>query len=171
VIPASAEPLLRASLRSLHRALRAGHPIDEHALDDAEYQGISVGLPKFVERFSWKTFTKTFHRDPATGALRGWNVRMEQTGIDGPPVPMERDGAPLTWGHYRVYPEGRALMIDYGVPSNPFLLGRMRDPLVAVTKGDPNVLLGVSYLDFGIFRLWTPTYFVLVRRGPLTHIP
>jgi len=80
VIPESAAPLLHASLWSLHRALRAGHPIDEHALDDAEYQGISVGLPKFVERFTWKTFTKTFHRDPATGELRGWNVRMEQTG-------------------------------------------------------------------------------------------
>ncbi len=169
--PKSAEPLLAASVFGLHRALKRGHPIDERALDDIEYQGITVGVPRFVEKLTWKTFTKTFHRDPKTGELRGWNVRMEQTGIDGPAVPKMRKGVPFTWGHYRVYPEGRGLMIDYGVPGNPFFVSRMRDPLVAVEKDDPSVLLGVSYFDLGLFRLLTPTYFVLVRRGPITHYP
>jgi hypothetical protein len=61
------------------------------------------------------------------------------------------------------------MMIDYGASGNPFFMSRMRDPLVAVTEGDPNVLLGVSYFDLGLFRVLTPTYFVLVRRGPLGH--
>ena len=172
-IPESAKPLLEASLFGLHRALRAGHAIDEASLDDTEYLGISVGMPRFIERLSWKTFTKTFHRDPETRELRGWNVRMEQTGVEGEAIPMKRpksaSGEPFTWGHYRVYAEGRGMMIDYGVPGNPFFVSRMRDPLVAVSPGDPSVLLGVSYFDLGLFRLLTPTYFVLVRRGPLTY--
>ena len=172
-IPESAKPLLDASLFGLHRALRAGHAIDEGVLDDHEYLGISVGMPRFIEKLSWKTFTKTFHRDPETRELRGWNVRMEQTGIEGEAIPMKRPKSatdePFTWGHYRVYPEGRGMMIDYGVPGNPFFVSRMRDPLVAIVPGDPSVLLGVSYFDLGLFRVLTPTYFVLVRRGPLTH--
>ena len=170
-IPESVKPLLDASLFGLHRALRAGHAIEEGALDDTEYLGISVGMPRFVERLTWKTFTKTFHRDPETRELRGWNVRMQQTGVEGDAIPIERDGAPFTWGHYRVYAEARRMMIDYGVAGNPFFVSRMRDPLVAVAPGDPNVLLGVSYFDLGLFRILTPTYFVLVRRGPITHYP
>lgn len=171
------ERLLEASGKELRHILDEGHAIEERALDDTEYKGISLGLPRIIERFTWKTFTKTFHRDPATGELRGWNVRMEQTGIDGPPVPMMKNGEPLTWGHYRVYPfepsrsgPGKTLMIDYDVPSNGFLMRRTKDPLVAVRAGDPNLLLGVSYIDLGFFRLWTPTWFALVRRGPLTRI-
>ena len=180
MIPTFAEPLLAAKRGELRRALAAGHPIDERELDDTEYTGISLALPRFVEKLTWKTFTKTFHRDPATGELRGWNVRMEQTGVGGPAVPRTKGGKPWTWGHYRVYsaegagrakPYDQALLIDYGVPSNDFVTRRMRDPLVAVRASDPNVLLGVSYLDFGFFRLMTPTFFLLVRRGALSYVP
>jgi hypothetical protein len=180
VIPDSAKPLLSAKRSELRRALAAGQPFDASALDDTEYLGISLALPRIVEKLTWKTFTKTFHRDPATGELRGWNVRMEQTGIEGPPVPKQKNGKPFTWGHYRVYPAqgvklaapyDAALLIDYGVPSNDFVTRRMRDPLVAVVKDDPSVLLGVSYLDFGFFRVMTPTYFALIRRGPLGYVP
>jgi hypothetical protein len=179
-VPAAAEALLSARRAELRRALAAGHPVDPSALDDTEYGGISLALPAIVERLTWKTFTKTFHRDPKTGELRGWNVRMEQTGVGGPPVPRTKKGVPRTWGHYRVYPAkgvrlaagyDNGLLIDYGVRANDFVTRRMRDPLVAVTEGDPSVLLGVSYLDLGLFRLMTPTFFVLVRRGPLTYVP
>ena len=169
MIPASAEALLGLRRSALRRALAGGHAFDATALDDTEYAGIALAMPRVVEKLTWKTFTKTFHRDPKTGELRGWNVRMEQTGVFGPAVPRTKHGAPRTWGHYRVYPEGRGMMIDYGVPGNPFFVSRMRDPLVAITPGDPSVLLGVSYFDLGLFRVLTPTYFVLVRRGPLSH--
>ena len=43
-----------------------------------ENRGISLGLPAWVERLSWKKFAKAFHRDPRTQRLRGWNVRIEQ---------------------------------------------------------------------------------------------
>lgn len=179
MIPAAAEALLSLPRPALRRALAAGHAFDARALDDTEYDGISLALPRLVERLTWKTFTKTFHRDPATGELRGWNVRMEQHGIGGPRVPRTRDGAPHTFGHYRVVPASgvrlaapydMALLIDYDVPSNDLVTRRMRDPLVAVAPGDPTVLLGVTYLDLGWFRLMTPTYFVLVLRGPLSYV-
>lgn len=166
------DQLLTMKRADLRRALARGHAIEDGALDDTEYKGISLALPRFIERLTWKTFTKTFHRDPETHELRGWNVRMEQTGIDGPAVAMMKNGAPFTFGHYRVYASDMmckgALMIDYDVPSNGFLVRRTRDPLVAVNAADPTLLLGVSYIDCGLFRLWTPTYFALVRRGPLT---
>lgn len=179
MIPTAAEPLLRASRRALRQALSAGFPIAAGSLDDTEYQGISLALPWIIERFTWKTFTKTFRRT-TTGELVGWNMRMEQTGVDGPPAPKRRNGVPLTWGHYRVRtargvrftaPYDQALLIDYDVPTNGPLLRRMRDPLVAVVEGSSEVLLGVSYLDLGFFGLMTPTYFALILRGPLSYVP
>src|SRR5207302_10620230 len=76
------DELIAMNGASLMRALCEGHPIDPAALDDTEYRGIALGLPRFVEWISWKTFQKTFHRDPATGALRGSHVRVEQRGLD-----------------------------------------------------------------------------------------
>jgi len=163
--------LLSMSRRDLRRVLDEGHPIEDGALDDTEFKGVSLAMPRILEMLTWKTFTKTFRRDPETHELRGWNVRMEQTGIDGPPIPKKKHGVPVTWGHYRVYPKDRALMIDYDVPQNGWLTRRTRDPLVAVNANDATLLLGVSILDFGFFRMWTPTYFALVRRGPIAFVP
>jgi len=84
--------LLDVPNRELMRLLREGHAIDPTKLDDYEYRGTSLGLPRFVERLTWKTFQKTFHRDPETGVLRGWNVRLEQRGLDADSVPLRRKG-------------------------------------------------------------------------------
>jgi hypothetical protein len=97
---------------------------------------------------------------------------MEQTGINGPAVPMTRRGRPFTFGHYRVVePAGhrvpggcdRGLLIHYGLGGNARMdpLQRMRDPLVALEPGSARVLLGWSYLDLGLFTLGTPSYFLL----------
>lgn len=165
----------------LHRALAAGDPIEESALEDVEYHGTSLGLPALVEKLTWKVFRKAFHRDPDTGALRGWNVRLDQTTSQ----PRMRHGEPHTFGHFLVRsmngyrmplrhgkrvsrPSGR--MLDYGAGGNgldPVAL--LRDPVVAVRVGDPSLLLGWSYLDMGAFRACTPSFFTLERLGPLTH--
>jgi hypothetical protein len=182
--------LHRMSTDELVRALEHGHPVDPHALDDTEYRGTSLGLPGFVERLTWKKFRKTFHRDPATGALRGWNVRLVQNGREAPDVPRTKRAllgaaVPHTFGHYEVvsatgYPmptwkgrvvwAHRGLMIDYGRGANPpGLMRRVRDPLVAVNAGDPTLLLGWSYVDLGFARVGTPSFFTLELAGPLTH--
>ena len=168
------------SRRELGAVLRSGFPIDPCELDDFEFKGLSLGLPRFVEALTWKQFKKVFHRDTDSGRLRGWNVRMEQGPLDEPWRPQISKGKPVTFGHFRVtdgvgarVPEGvgAGLLIDYGAENpqwwNSFRW--LRDPIVAVNEGDSRLLLGWSYLDFGIGRLGTPSFFSLQRDQPLTH--
>ena len=93
------------STTDLKAVMMKSEPIDLDALDDTMYLGIDVSLPVIVNKILWKTFRKTFHRDPETKELRGWNVRMEQTGWDKPGTPMtDRKGKQISFGHYRVRP-------------------------------------------------------------------
>ena len=170
--------LLGASRRELRHLLETGHPIAPAELDDSVYRGISLGLPAWVEALSWKTFVKTFHRDPETSRLRGWNVRLEQDGLDAPCRPMRRGtGEIKAFGHFEVVPwtgqrapvgHGPGLLIDYGRGQNAGLdpIGRLRDPIVALRSGDCTLLLGWSYLALG-WSLPTPSFFSLERVGPL----
>jgi hypothetical protein len=185
--PPTARGLERTAADFLHmgrpellRALCDGHPIDARELDDTEYKGTSLGLPGWVERLTWKKFKKVFHRDPATGFLRGWNVRLEQNELGGPCIPKRRRGEPVTFGHYRVVEPGgcrmpapcrAGLLIDYGLGGNARLdpMRRVRDPIVAVNAEDPRLLLGWSYVDMGLATFGTPSFFVLEYDGPLGH--
>ncbi len=163
------EAFLAMTGAELAQAMAAGHAIEPSALDDSRYRGISLGLPAFVEALTWKTFEKTFHRDPASGELRGWNVRLEQTGWTSAPVARKRDGWPWTFGHYDVH-AGHPVLLDYGSRRN-FALDPMRlvrDPLVALDAGSVQWLLGRSDIAGG---LRTPSYFLLERLGPLVHLP
>lgn len=161
--------LLAASRADLAALLAHGHPIDPARLDDTLYRGISLGLPAWIERLTWKQFAKAFHRDPQTGGLRGWNVRIAQDGLDRPWRPRLRAGQPWTFGHFAVVADGDRLVLDYGAGGNRRreLLGALRDPLVALRAGSVDLLLGRSDLAVGAARVATPSYFVLEREGPL----
>ena len=173
------EDLLAMSNRELAGTLGAGHPIDAAALDDTQYRGVSLGLPGWLVSLTWLKFMKTFHRDPVTGRLRGWNVRIAQDGLDAPWSPLETAGVPSTFGHYEVVaaqgrrmPKGTdgGLLIDYGAANawlDPTRL--VRDPLVAVNAGDATLLLGWSYIDLGVL-VPTPSYFALQLDGALAHV-
>ncbi len=176
------DALLALPPGELAQHLRRGHPIDPAALEGGAYRGISLGLPRWIERLSWKTFQKTFYRDPATGSLRGWNVRVEQRGLTAASAPLLRAGVPWAFGHYEVTtPEGyrppagfdRGLLIDYGRGANPWFdpTRRVRDPLVALAPDRVDWLLGMSYVDLFGVTLSTPSYFVLQREGPITYVP
>lgn len=171
----TAAELLALSRRELMELLHAGHPVDPTVLEDQQYNGISLGLPHFVERLTWKKFGKTFHRDPQTGVLRGWNVRMMQNDLDKPWQPRLRRGRPVTFGHYHVSeptgtrPYDRGLLIDYsrgGRSPTP-----LRDPIVALEPGNSSLLLGWTYLALGARHIGTPSFFSLERDGPLRFIP
>lgn len=174
---------LRSESRSQLRArIVAGHPIDPAALEGWAYRGTSLGLPRLVEKLTWKTFQKTFWREPSSGRLLGWNVRLEQDGLDAPSRPRQKHGAPLTTWHYEVVePRGvpmpagfdRGLVIDYARGKNPRLdtIRVTKDPLVAVEPGNTDLLLGVSYLALGKACVETPTYFMLEREHRLEHVP
>ena len=144
----TATDLLSMSRAQLTRLLDEGHAIEPEALDDTEYRGVSLGLPGLVERLTWKKFRKVFHRDPVTHRLRGWNVRLEQNGLDAPDVPLLKRGAEFTFGHYEVCEPGEArapralpgLLIDYGRGRNHRLdpVSRLRDPRASSASSAPS---------------------------------
>ncbi len=161
--------LLQASRRELKQRLAAGHRVDPSAIEGWVYRGTSLGLPRLVERLTWKTFQKAFWRDPLTGRLMGWNVRLEQDGLDAPSRPKLRGGAPVTTWFYEVLETPAGLVIDYARGPNPPLdLTRLvTDPLVSLEPGCADLLLGVSRL--GPFD--TPTWFMLERERRVDHVP
>jgi hypothetical protein len=162
--------------------VRRAYPIDPSTLDDTQYLGIDLSLPDWVHKLLWTTFRKTFHRDPATGVLRGWNVKLEQTGIHGPKTPKKRrNGTQLSFGHYQLrsakglkFPRGWSgeNYLDYGVAGNPVLdvakLGYC--PLVAVNEGSSDLLLGWEVFKLGPLFIPLTDFWLLVREGPLERI-
>ena len=159
-----------ASREELGRRYASGFAIDPDAVTGYAYRGVSLGLPAWVDGLLWKTFQKSFVHDPELGLSRGWNLRLKQTGIDGPLVAKRRRGRPWTFGHFKVgrhggelpgTPEG-ALVLDYRFGERG-PLGRLIDGVVALERDDPSRLLGRSYLAIGGRRVGTPSYFTLAR--------
>jgi len=177
-----AKSLRTASRRELREHIVGGHPVDSNAIEGFAYRGTALGLPKIAEKLTWKTFQKTFYRDDATGRLLGWNVRLHQDGIDAPSRPIMKEGRPVCVWHYEVIeargvpmPAGfdRGLIIDYARAHNPFFatVRWMKDPLVALSPGNHDELLGVSYAVIGGLCIETPTYFTLERDHPIDYVP
>ncbi len=166
----------------LAQVMHQGSPLDHDALADTLYLGVDLSLPWLGRKLLWHTFRKTFHADPDTSALRGWNVRMKQTGIDGDAVPMvDRRGRPRTFGHYRVrstvgetFPAGwsGADFLDYTDAGNlrldPARVGQT--PLVAVNPGSSDLLLGWEVVRVAGRRLNLPLYWALRLQGPLDDV-
>ena len=173
------DDLQRMGSRELRAIMDRAHPLDLDALADTTYQGVDLSLPGWATRLLWKTFRKTFHRDPRTGALRGWNVRMEQHGVDGARVPMTKGGRAWTFGHYEVrpadglrFPRGwhGAHYLDYGVVGNPGPERFAWAPLVAVNEGDSSLLLGWEVVKLGGLLVPLPDDWALRREGPLDEV-
>lgn len=177
----TARELRTASTTELRAAIVGGHPVDPRDLEGWVYRGTSLGLPSILEKVTWKTFQKTFFRDPLSGRLLGWNVRLEQDGIDAPSRPKLRDGRPVTEWNYEVIPPAgvpmppgfaRGLVIDYSRAPNPAGIVRfVKDPLVALKEGSADELLGVSYAVVAGRCVETPTYFTLVRDHVIDDVP
>jgi hypothetical protein len=178
--PLTLEELMEMNRHQLHAIIDRAYPLNLGALEEKQYQGVDLSLPPFVNRILWKTFRKTFHRDAQTGALRGWNVRMEQTGIDGLRVPMkDRNGKPRTFAHYEVrsaaglrFPRRwkGPYYLDYGVKGNPFGENLGYTPLVAVNEGSMDLLLGWEVFKLGPLFIPLPDYWALRLEGPLEEV-
>jgi len=174
--------LLKMSAKEVAEVFRNGHPIKLEELDNMQYLGIDLGMPGWFHRYFWRTFRKTFHRDPKTGILRGWNIKLEQNGWEGKQIPKKnKNGEDLSFGHYHVlsaigkkFPKGwqGADYLDYGVAGNKFTdpayLGYC--PLVAVNEGSTDLLLGWEVFKIGPFFLPLNDYWVLVKEGPIEHV-
>jgi len=174
------DDLMRMNGRELHAVLLRGHPLDPATLAGRQYLGVDLSLPGFARKILWHTFRKTFVRDGDD--VRGWNVRMEQHGVDGARVPMKtRKGASITFGHYRVrsaegiaFPGGYrgAHYLDYGAAGNTFWdFARLgRTPLVAVHEGSQDLLLGWEVFRVAGVFLPLPLYWALRYEGPLDDV-
>jgi hypothetical protein len=174
------DDLLEMSNDDLFGIVARGAPLDPEALADTSYTGIDLSMPALFHRLMWKSFRKTFHRDPNTGVLRGWNVKVDQTGWDTPPAPKrDRRGQPLTFGHYEVRPAAGLRFprkwqgghyLDYRVAGNRFwdIPARMGYcPLVSVNPGSPELLLGWEVFNFSGLLVPIRDFWVLRREGPL----
>ena len=177
-----ARSLRSASRSELRDRIVSGHPVDPAALEGWTYRGTSLGLPKLIVALTWKTFQKTFWREPGSGRLLGWNVRLVQDGIDAPSRPTMKDGRPFTVWHYEVVapvgvpaPAGfdRGLIIDYAKGNNPRFdtIRISKDPLVALAPGNYDELIGVTYLVIAGTCVETPTYFTLERESRIDFVP
>lgn len=166
----SVETLRELTKTQLGELLRAGHPIDPRSLDGWAYRGTVLATPRLVERLTWQTFQKCFHRLP-DGRLVGWNVRLEQRGLSAPSQPRTKCGAPLcVWPFEVVVGEGPGLVIDYA-PFNTDTMRFVKDPLVSLSGADSDLLLGVSDAIVGPLRVRTPTWFVLEREHRVSFVP
>ncbi|MEZ4319331.1 MAG: hypothetical protein R3F61_17590 [Myxococcota bacterium] len=168
------DDLLALDRSALDALLTAGHPVSTDALVNREFHGVSLGLPRFVERLTWKKFKKVFvQRDDA---IHGYNEAVEQNALDAPWISVRKRGEPVRYWHFHLRPcdervptaWNRGLLIDYAPPAKPWDVMRfMRDPLVAVNPGSADLLLGVSYAELGPLRIPTPTWFALVPGDPV----
>ena len=180
--PITLEDLLAMDRHGLHRVMREGHPVDREALAETQYLGVDLSLPGWARALLWWTFRKTFHRDGQTGALRGWNVKLEQRGLEGRGVPKrDRRGRAVTFGHYQLRDAAGiafpwrwrgADFLDYGaVPDAFFDLARLGfTPLVAVNAGSNRLLLGWEVFRLGPLFLPLPLYWALRLEGPLEEV-
>lgn len=95
--------LMQMNGNELWNIMQQGYPLVPEALAGRQYLGVDLSLPGWARKLLWHTFRKTFVADAATGVVRGWNVRMEQHGIEGPQIPRRsRSGQLVTFGHYQV---------------------------------------------------------------------
>jgi hypothetical protein len=180
--PLTLEDLMSMNSSQLHEIMLRGHPLDPEQLAGRQYLGVDLSMPGWARKILWHTFRKTFVKDEAAGDVRGWNVRMEQRGVNGPQVPMtNRRGQPVTFGHYRIrsakdvkFPKGwaGADYLDYGVAGNLFTdpARFAYAPLVAVNEGRYDLLLGWEVVKLGPALLPLPLYWALRVEGPVEHV-
>ena len=152
--PAAAREL---SQRELAAALAGGRGFDPRGIAGWVYRGTSLGLPGWIERLTWTKFAKAFHREVG-GHVRGWNVRIEQDGLDRAWRPRMRHGRAITFGRFTVVEAATGIVLDYHVERGPMQV--LRDPLVALDDR-ADTLLGRSFVQLGPASIPTPSYFLL----------
>jgi hypothetical protein len=175
------DQMTQMSNSELYEIVRQANPLDLDAIADTTYTGIDLSMPDWFHKLMWKSFRKTFHRDPVSGRIRGWNVKVEQTGWETPPLPKrDSKGRALTFGHYEVrsaqgvrFPRGWTgpHYIDYRMAGNHFWEFPANAgfcPLVSVNAGSSDLLLGWEVFNVAGLRIPLNDFWVLKREGPLS---
>lgn len=138
-----------------------------------EYRGINRAPIDAVPRIAGiKKFCKGMFR-AGDGRAMGYNCPVVQNVLDGRWRTTPSDDAPRRFGFYEIAPVDptardnhylHALLLDYSKGDNPLWdpSRQLRDYLVQVEAGNPDLLLGKAYYAAGPARLGL-SYFILER--------
>lgn len=174
------ENLLEMNKEQVAEVFWRGHPLDLDQLDNSHYLGVDLGMPSWFHKFFWKTFRKTFYYDAELQVLRGWNVKLEQTGWDNPLIAKKnKEGEDFSFAHYVVesakgkqFPKNWSgdYFLNYSSLNNNFGENLAYTPLVAVNEGDMDLLIGWEIFKIGSLFIPLNDHWVLKREGPLQQI-
>ena len=162
------------SLAQLEQVFLRGATPDPAALVGWEFRGLNT--PSYMRFLGIRKFVKGFYRTD-DGAVWGYNCPVEQNPVDAGWFTLPSVDRPKRFGFYRVDrvdPTARdnrylhALLLDYGKGHNPRLdaSAGLRDYLVQVDPGEPDLLLGKAYYAVGPLRVPTASFFILERHRP-----
>lgn len=162
------------SLAEKEQVFVRGVTPDLASLAGWEFRGLNT--PSYMRFLGIRKFVKGFWRDDA-GATWGYNYPVEQTPVDAGWFGLPSVVNPRRFGFYTVAPVDptaadnkylHALLLDYGQGRNPRFdaSAGLRDYLVQVDAGDPDVLLGKAYYALGPLRVPTASFFILERHQP-----
>jgi len=162
--------LASRSRAALETTFLRGHMPDLDALVGWEFRGINA--PEWARLLGIKKFVKGFIRHD-DGHTTGYNCPVVQDGLARPWRTLPDDDAPKRFGFYRVAavdPSSRdnaylhAALLDYAKGGNkPWDPSRgLRDYLIQVEPGNPDLYLGKAYYALGPLRIAT-SFFVLER--------
>jgi hypothetical protein len=158
--------LSRRPRAELEQALLRGHMPELGQLAGWEFRGMNT--PAWARLARIRKFVKGFERRGEGTVLRGYNRPVAQNRDQ---EPWLEPGRPFGW--YRVGPVDatdrdnaylHAVLLDYGRGGNrPWDPSRgLRDYLVQVDAGDPDLYLGKAYYALGPARVGV-SFFVLER--------
>jgi hypothetical protein len=168
--------LAGASWRALEHAFQRGVTPDMAGLAGWEYRGINRTPIGAIARLAGiQKFVKGIVR-AGDGRVVGYNCPVARNALDGRWRLQPSDDAPRRFGFYEVAPvdaTGRdnrylhAVVLDYGKGDNPAWdpSRQLRDYLVQVDAGNPDLLLGKAYYAAGPARV-PLSFFVLEKLRP-----
>ena len=165
--------LAQSSASHLEQILRASKGPALESLVGFEWRGYNT--PWLTRLLGIQKFIKGFFQEG--DRVEGYNILVQQNGLDGPWLDQPAPESPKRFGFYWVsqvdqasrdnfYPE--AILINYGAsPRNPaYGIERLlRDYVVQLDLANPDLLLGKAYLALGALRL-PSNFFVLERLRP-----
>ena len=170
--------LAQSSDSHLEQILRASKGPALESLMGFEWRGYNtswptrlLGIQKFIKGFFWEG-----------DRVEGYNIPVQQNGMDGPWLHLTTPEAPNRFGFYCVAQVDRestdnlylgAIMLDYGASSRnaSYRIERLlRDYVVQPDPANPDFLLGKAYLAVGTLRL-PSNFFVLERLRPTSWKP
>jgi hypothetical protein len=162
--------LEQTPMHGLERIFVNGAMPDLDALAGWEFRGINhmpLNVLPVAQLLGIKKFVKGFYRDES-GRVMGYNSPVARNVLDG-----RWHVAPKRFGFYEVAPVDpvardnhylHAVLLDYGKGGNPRSnpMSGLRDYLVQVDRGNPDLFLGKAYFAIGPGRL-ALNFFILER--------